>query len=77
MILRMTGSELTVNKEFLTSRTTNNLSKRNIYMKFVSHTVHDDEILRMNACKNFVGMADDEPGFLNTIIIGGKSLYPV
>jgi hypothetical protein len=51
--------------------------KRKIYVKFVSHTVHDDEKLRMNACKNFVGTPDDEPGFLNTIIIRGESLYPV
>ena len=32
-------------------------------MKFVPHIVHDDETLRMNACKDFVGTADDEPGF--------------
>jgi hypothetical protein len=77
MILRMTGSELNVNKEFVTSITTKNLSNRKIYVKFVSHTVHDDEKLRMNACKNVVGTADNEPGFLNTITNGDKSLYPV
>jgi hypothetical protein len=44
-------------------------------MKFVPHTVHDDEKLRKNACKDFVGTADDEPGFLNTIIIGCESLH--
>jgi len=66
----MTGSEFNVYKEYARSITTINLSKKNNYMKFVLHTVHDDEKLGMNACKDFVGTADDEPVFLNTIIIG-------
>jgi hypothetical protein len=75
MILRMTGSEFNVNEEFVRSITTTNLSKRKNYMKFVPHNVHDDEKLRTNACKDFVETADDEPGFLNTIIIGCESLH--
>jgi len=71
----MTGSEFNVNKEFVRSITTKNLSKRKNYMEFVPHTVHGDEKLRMNACKDFMGITDDEPGFLNTIIIGCESLH--
>jgi len=75
MILRMTGSEFNVYKEFVRSVTTTDLSKRKNYMKFVPHTVHDHEKLRMNACKDFVETADDALGFPNTIIIGCKSLH--
>jgi hypothetical protein len=63
MILRINGSEFNVYKEFVRSITPTNLNKRKNYMKFVPHTVHDDEKLRMNACKDFVGTADDALGF--------------
>jgi len=69
MTLRMTRSEFNVYKEYVRSITTTNLSKRKNYMKFVPHTVHDDGKFRMNTCKDFVGTAADEPGFLNTVII--------
>jgi hypothetical protein len=60
--------ELEINRETICKTLVEDLGKREICARFVSHS-----LVRLQACQEFIHSVDDDPSFLGSIITGDET----